>query len=202
MARQARRAGVRLIFLVQHLRDDMQKLLGAAGSVTLLMQLGNGDEASTAAEFVGRGYKFVLSQLTVQVGKTFTHGTSSTEGGSIGTARSRGYSFGSTSSHSMGGNGTTSSSVGSASSTTVGTTQTREQNWSDTVNQSEADSQNHGSTTARVYEFTVEPTSLQGLAPTAFVMVETGPTGRRVVMGDCNPGTVLLDRVAARARLS
>ncbi len=202
MARQARRAGVRLVFLVQHLRDDMQKLLGGAGSVTVLMQLGNGDEASTAAEFIGRGHKFVLSQLTVQVGKTLTHGSSSTEGGSSSTARTRGYSFGSTSSFSTGSNGNSSSSSGSSSSTNFSTTHTREQNWSDTVNQSEADSQNLGRTASRVYEFAVEPTALQGLAPTAFVMVETGPTGRRVVVGDCNPGTVLLSRVATRARIS
>jgi hypothetical protein len=56
-------------------------------------------------------------------------------------------------------------------------------------------------TAARVYEFEVEPTALQGLAPTAFVMVENGMSGRRVVVGDCNPGTVLLDRVADRPRL-
>ena len=50
-----------------------------------------------------------------------------------------------------------------------------------------------------MYEFQVEPTALQSLAPTAFVLVEAGPTGRRVVMGDCNPGIVLLDRVARDA---
>lgn len=200
MARQARRAGVRLIFLVQHLRDDMQKLLGAAGTVTLLMQLGNGDEAANAAEFIGRGHKFELSQLTLQVGRTLTHGTSSTEGGSVGTQRSRGYTYGGSSGYSSGPNGGSSNS-GSSWSTTNTTTQSREQNWSDTVSQSEADSQNRGVTAARVYEFEVEPTALQGLAPTAYVMVENGVSGRRVLTGDCNPGTVLLDRVADRPRI-
>jgi hypothetical protein len=199
MARQARRAGVRLIFLVQHLRDDMQKLLGAAGTVTLLMQLGNGDEAANAAEFIGRGYKFELSQLTLQVGRTLTHGTASTEGGSVGVQRSRGYTFGSSYGGSSGQGGGSSNWSGS-SSTTNTTTHSREQNWSETVSQSEADSQNRGVTAARVYEFEVEPTALQGLAPTAFVMVENGLSGRRVLTGDCNPGTVLLDRVAERPR--
>ncbi len=201
MARQARRAGVRLIFLIQHLRDDMQKMLGGAGSVSVLMQLGNGDEAATAAEFIGRGHKFVLSQLTVQVGRTLTHGSASTEGGSSSTSRTRGYSYGSTSSYSSSSGGNSGSSFGSTSSRNVSTTHTREQNWSETVNQSEANSENLGKTAARVYEFDVEPTALQGLAPTAFVMVETAPTGRRVVVGDCNPGTVLLSRVAARPRI-
>jgi len=201
MARQARRAGVRLIFLVQHLRDDMQKLLGAAGTVTLLMQLGNGDEAANAAEFIGRGHKFELSQLTLQVGRTLTHGTSSTEGGSVGVQRSRGYTYGGSSGYSSGGQGGGSSNSSSSWSTTNTTTHSREQNWSDTVSQSEADSQNRGVTAARVYEFEVEPTALQGLAPTAYVMVENGSSGRRVLTGDCNPGTVLLDRVADRPRV-
>ncbi len=199
MARQARRAGVRLIFLVQHLRDDMQKLLGAAGTVTLLMQIGNGDEAANAAEFVGRGYKFELSQLTLQVGRTLTHGTADTEGGSVGTQRSRGYTYGGSSGGSTGPGGSSSSSSSSWSTTNT-TTHSREQNWSHTDSQSEADSTNRGVTAARVYEFEVEPTALQGLAPTAFVMVENGMSGRRVVIGDCNPGTVLLDRVAAHPR--
>lgn len=200
MARQARRAGVRLIFLVQHLRDDMQKLLGAAGTVTLLMQLGNGDEAANAAEFIGRGHKFELSQLTLQVGRTLTHGTSSTEGGSVGTQRSRGYTYGGSSGGSTGPGGSSSNSSSSWSTTNT-TTHSREQNWSDTVSQSEADSTNRGVTAARVYEFNVEPTALQGLAPTAYVMVENGLSGRRVLTGDCNPGTVLLDRVADRPRI-
>ncbi len=202
MSRQARRSGVRLIFLIQHLRDDLRKLLGAGGTVSLLMQLGNGEEAAAAAEFIGRGHKFVLSQLTVQVGRTLTHGTSTTEGGSSSTSHSSGYTYGGNSSSSWSGDGGGSSSSGSSWSRTSSTANTRENNWSDTVNQSEANSQSEGRTAARVYEFDIEPTALQALAPTAFVMVETGPGGRRVVTGDCNPGIVLLDRVATNARVS
>lgn len=199
MARQARRAGVRLVFMVRHLRDDMQKLLGGSGSVSLLMRLGNGDEAATAAEFIGRGFKFVLSQLTEEMGKTFTHGTSVSEGGSVGSSRSRGYTYGGNSSSSFSGSGSGSSSSGSSWSTTSTTSSSREQNWSETANQSEAASRSEGQTMARVYEFQVEPTALQSLAPTAFVLVEAAVGGRRVVMGDCNPGIVLLDRVARDA---
>ncbi|SDL97052.1 hypothetical protein SAMN04488074_11531 [Lentzea albidocapillata subsp. violacea] len=201
MARQARRSGVRLIFLIQHLRDDLRKLLGAGGTATLLMQLGNGEEAAAAAEFIGRGHKFVMSQLTEQIGKTLTEGTSNTDGGSDSVTHSRGSSTGGSSSSSWSPNGGNSSS-GSSWSTTSGRAETRESNWSDTRSRSEARSETVGRTDARVYEFTVEPTTLQGLAPTAFVMVETGPTGRRVVLGDCNPGIVLLDRVALDARVS
>jgi hypothetical protein len=196
MARQARRAGIQLVFLVHHLRDDMQKLLGGSGSISLLMRMGNGDEAATAAEFVGRGFKFVLSQLTEEMGKTFTDGTSSTDGGSSSTSRTRGYSYGGNSSHSFGGDGKGSSSSGSSWNRNFSTSTSREQNWSDTKSQSEATSRSEGQTMARVYEFQIEPTALQSLAPTAFVLVEAAPGGRRVVMGDCNPGIALLDRVA------
>ncbi|WP_330274297.1 hypothetical protein OG205_00970 [Lentzea sp. NBC_00516] len=201
MARQARRSGVRLIFLIQHLRDDLRKLLGAGGTATLLMQLGNGEEAAAAAEFIGRGHKFVMSQLTEQIGKTLTHGSSTSEGGSEGVTTSRGSSSGGSSSSSYSNNGGSSSS-GSSWSSFSSRAESREANWSDTRSQSEARSETLGRTDARVYEFTVEPTTLQALAPTAFVMVETAPTGRRVVLGDCNPGIVLLDRVALDARAS
>ena len=45
--------------------------------------------------------------------------------------------------------------------------------------------------------------SRHGIAmpPTAFVLVEPGPKGRRVVLGDCNPGITLLDKVAADPRM-
>lgn len=201
MARQARRSGVRLIFLLQHLRDDLRKLLGAGGTVTLLMQLGNGEEAAVAAEFIGRGHKFVLSQLTEQVGQTLTQGSSSTEGGSASNTSSSSYTYGGNSSSSWSPNGGSSSS-GSSWSSTSGNASTREQNWAETVNQSEANSETKGRTAARVYEFEVEPTALQSLAASAFVMVETGPGGRRVAMGDCNPGIILLDRVAVEPRVS
>lgn len=200
MARQARRTGVLLVFLLQHLRDDLRKMLGSAGSVSLLMQLGNGEEAAAAAEFIGRGFKFELSQLTLQIGETLTRGTAATDGGSFGTSRSRGYSVGSTSSHGWSGD-QSSSSFGTTSSRTSSTTTTREQNWSNTVNESSADSHNKGWSASRVYEFTAEPTELQSLAPTAFILVESGPQGRRVVGVDCSPDTVLRDRVADRPRL-
>ncbi|MFI6095430.1 hypothetical protein ACIA8G_07760 [Lentzea sp. NPDC051213] len=202
MARQARRSGVRLIFLIQHLRDDLRKLLGAGGTVTLLMQLGNGEEAAAAAEFIGRGHKFVLSQLTEQIGKTFTEGSSRTDGGSDSSTTSRSTTSGGSASTSWSGDGHGSSSSGSSWSRTSGTATTRETNWANTRSESEAHSETLGRTEARVYEFAVEPTTLQAMAPTAFVMVETGPGGRRVVMGDCNPGIVLLDRVALHARQS
>ena len=68
MARNAYRARVRLVYLFEHLKRDAMDLLGGGDSVAVLMKMGNGDEARTAAEFVGHGFTFQVSQLSRQVG--------------------------------------------------------------------------------------------------------------------------------------
>jgi hypothetical protein len=42
----------------------------------------------------------------------------------------------------------------------------------------------------------VEPPQIQELPMTAFILVDSHNGHRRIIYGDCNPGTVLLDRVA------
>ncbi len=74
LTREADRAGVRLVLMVERLRGELHELLGGRDSATLLMRLGNAREATTAAEFIGRGHRFVLNQLTEQIGATFTEG--------------------------------------------------------------------------------------------------------------------------------
>jgi hypothetical protein len=50
---------------------------------------------------------------------------------------------------------------------------------------------------SRVYEFTVEPTTFQGLDPRSYVLVEPVPGGgRRIVAGTCDPAVLALDRVS------
>lgn len=76
----------------------------------------------------------------------------------------------------------------------------RTETWQHTVSMARSGSTGVGGTASRVYEFAVEPTRLQALPPTAFVLVEVGPAGRRVVLGDCNPGIALLPDVAREPR--
>jgi hypothetical protein len=213
LTRQCRRDGVRLVLLLERLRGEMEQLLGSSDSAAVLMRLGNAKDAASAAEFIGRGHKVVLSQVTAQVGKTFTTGTAASRGITDGTSESDSTST-STSrsvSHNVGRSGTgrhaqgltrsrglsvsTSKSVSKSRSVTT----SRSESWQNTVNESAADSTTDGTTHSRVYEFTVEPTTIQSLPPTAFVMIENPPSGRRVVVGDCNPGITLLDRVAPAA---
>lgn len=174
LARQARTAGVRLVLLLEHFRETAVHLAGGAGSATVFMRMGNGEEASAAAGFIGREHKFIVNQLTQQIGETIT----------LGRGDSYGEQFGESSTHTS----------GKAPSTSTGTSLSR--SWQQSVNSSQAISTTKGETSSRLYEFTVEPTQLQALPPTGLVLVETTPAGRRVAFGDCNPGISLMPRVS------
>jgi hypothetical protein len=191
MARQAKRVGVRLIFLLERLRGDSEQLLGSADSAALMMRLGNAKDAAAAAEFVGRGHHFALSQVTRQIGTTFTEGTAKTHGLTLtdGESSSLNASAGSGPS---GGHG----SVGMSRSESF----SRSETWQSTVNTSVASSSSDGTTVARSYDFMVEPTTIQTLPVTAFLLVEAGPHGRRVSLADCNPGITLLEKVSENPR--
>ncbi|CCH32720.1 hypothetical protein BN6_54610 [Saccharothrix espanaensis DSM 44229] len=195
LARQARRCGVRLVLMLEHLRDDVTRLLGGDDSATILMRLGNHEEAKVAAEFIGREHTFKISQITRQVGQSFTEGHSD----ATGTQSSASHNEGTHRSRPAPARwfdrkaGSESSSAGTATS--------RSDTWQHTVNYSLADSESTGTTESRVYEFTVEPTQLQDLPPTAFILVEHNGVGRRrIVLADCNPGITLLSRVVGGTR--
>ncbi|MFE9577412.1 hypothetical protein ACFYO1_13565 [Nocardia sp. NPDC006044] len=181
LARHARRAGVRLVLLIEHLRGDLTQLLGGSDSASILMRMGNAAQACAAADFVGRGHRFVLSQLSDQIGRSFTEGTSDTSGDSLTSTTTEGYS---------------------GVSVNVSDSVSRAATWSSTTSWSGSDSTSTGRTYARAYEYTIEPTTFQSLPVTAFILVESGSGVRRVVAGDCNPGIALLDRVAAEQVLS
>ncbi|GAB2672216.1 hypothetical protein [Nocardia goodfellowii] len=203
LARHADRNGVRVILLAPHLRDEMGQLLGSSGNPTVLMRLNNAEGAKAAAEFVGRGHKFVRSQLTRQDGSTFTHGwgtalntqTSTTD--SSGTSEGR---EGSTSySQASGSPATYGHSRGRSRGTNESTSWSRAHSFTDSVNDSIAESRSTGETDARVYEYLIEPTTVQGLEPTEFILVDSGRS-RRVAFGDCNPRFAFMARVARQPR--
>ncbi len=187
MARYAANAGIRLVNLFEHLGEGTERLIGAGDSATLIMQLGNAREAETAAEFVGRGHKFVFSQVTRQVGSSRTAGTSTSAGGSVSVSETEGSS---------GSRGKGGKSSGWSRSVSV----SQSEFWQNTESLSATDSRQDGAVLQRVYEFSVEPTQIQQLPPTAFVLIDSSLGDRRAALGDCNPGIVLLPRVASTAR--
>ncbi|OLF10214.1 hypothetical protein BLA60_17395 [Actinophytocola xinjiangensis] len=200
IARQARRVGVRLILLLEHLRGDVEHLMGTSDSATIVMRLGNAKEAAKASEFIGKDHKFVISQLTKQVGQTFTMGTSEGLGAQEGTSESRGTNTSTSRTQSENSGWHAGHGRSDAKGRSTSTTASRSRTWQSTGSRSAADSSSTGTTESRVYEFTIEPTEIQGLPATSYILVETGSGGRRVVAGDCNPGIVLLEQVATTPR--
>jgi hypothetical protein len=186
---QARRLGLRLVLLFEHLRGDLKDLVGGADSTTVFMRLGNFGEADAAAQQIGRGQKFVLSQLTQQIGNTLTTGASDSDGEQEGFSTSQTSGGGSSR---QGLRGSRQRNWSSSASTN------RSTSWQKTTSTSQAHAQTDGVTVGRVHEFIVEPTQIQDLPHTAFVMTASGGSSRRIVLGDCNPGISLLPRVAAQ----
>lgn len=173
----ARRAGVRLVLLIDQPQGELERATGTGGAVCV-MKMYNHKDATVAAEFIGRGHRFVISQVTRQVGRTFTDGG--------------GDSFAAS---------TTSGTESKLDSTGLrsggrGATDSRGHTWSGTRSWQSSDNIGTSSTSARVYEFVVEPHEIMGLPDTAFILVDNSGNGRRITMADGNPGICLLDRVS------
>ncbi|MER5773816.1 hypothetical protein ABT144_05910 [Streptomyces sp. NPDC002039] len=197
MARQARVAGVRLILLLEHLREATVQVAGGSGSATVFMRMGNGEEAKAAAQFIGQEHTFLVNQLTRQLGDTVTEGRGTSYTYQRGVSDTDGVNRGGSSGWSG-----LSHNSGRSWGTSKSTTTSLSRSWQDSTNTSTARSTTHGENLSRVYEFTVEPTQLQSLPTTGLVLVEAGQRGRRVVFADCNPGITFLPRRAPQPRAS
>ncbi|WP_163572225.1 hypothetical protein [Fodinicola feengrottensis] len=171
------------------------------GSVTMLMQLGNPEEARIAADFIGRDYQFSLSQITKQTGENLTHGSSQSWGDSQSRSltNSLSGSDGESSTWEADSGRLFSPDSKSRSTSTdmgVSDSQTFGSSWQDAINKSLTITQSEGTTVARGYEYLVEPVVIQRLDPTAFILVNAGQEARRWVDGDCDPTIVGRDGVS------
>ncbi|WP_329242919.1 hypothetical protein OG417_44975 [Actinoallomurus sp. NBC_01490] len=211
------RRGVPVTLLYRRLRETGQEMIG--GGAVAFMRLGNHQDATRAADFIGRDHKFVLSQITKNLGGSESHTDTDTQGiadtdttnwsTSIGTSTNHGTTRSSGATRSGGGPlglfGDRSTNTGTARSRGGGTSRTDthaegrslSRNWSSayayvlTTNWSDAD------TTQRVYEYAVEPVTLQHLPDHALLLIETRPEGgRNITPIECDPAIVTLDRVA------
>jgi hypothetical protein len=162
------RRDIRLVLLFRHLRDSSLQALG--GGAVGFMRLANHEEARQAAEFIGRQHRFVLSQLTRTLGGNDTHSVADT----VGQQTSRGGGWGPGGHH---------------SSWNV----TR--NWSQTVSRAEGTNWNDAAAAERVYEYAVEPRTLQDLPDYALLLVKGQGNGSVLQPVECNPEIVTLPRV-------
>lgn len=178
------RRGIRLVLLFRHLRETSLRLLGA-GPVAF-MRLGNHEEATRAADFIGRQHRFVISQLTRTLGGNQTHTQSTTEGTSVGQGRGTGRS--------TGGNLTDLILPGRVLTRSESRTWNTTRTWAVTAATAEGSHWSQATTTQRVYEYTVEPRVLQNLPDYAMLLVEPSHSGPVVQAVECNPDIITLPR--------
>lgn len=175
LAATAARAQVQLVLQFEHLREDTLPMLGTGHSATIFMRLGNGPEALKAAEHIGKQHTFVLNSITS------THGAS--------TSNQRGSSD----SEAYGENDGTGGGPGGRSWSRG---MSRTQTWSRSASTTSGTSTSDATTKQRSYDFSVEPTLLQDLERTAFLLVLDRTREGGVVAGDAFPGTILYPRVS------
>ncbi|MET1074113.1 MAG: hypothetical protein ABWY11_15810, partial [Umezawaea sp.] len=143
--RQALRSGMTLVLLSRRLDADSESLLGDSSDAMIIMRPGTAADAVRAADFIGREHRFVRDRLTDEVGRTITRGVAHTSG----EVELPVY---------VSWPGGAPGAVDRWSATTALTRST-----SDTISKSESDTCSHSETTSRVYEYAVEPKSLQEL---------------------------------------
>jgi hypothetical protein len=173
--------GVPLTLMFRHLRDDATSLLG--GGTAAFMRLGNHAEAEQAASYIGRRHTFVMSSFTATKGgsRTTTQGTSDSYGTGINasTARTSGWSANPA-------GGPFSASARSAGRTgTTGTSTSR--TWGASWSQADGTSWSGARASQRVYEYAVEPTTLQGLPDYALLVADRSGPDLRLRAVECDP---------------
>lgn len=211
------RRGIPLTFLFRRLRETSGEMIG--GGAVAFMRLGNHEDATRAADFIGRDYKFVLSQITKNVGGNESHTESDTEGEgdsdtislstSIGTStnwgttrssgvtRSGGGPFGFFPDRSTNTGDSRTRGGGTSETDTRGESRSVSRNWSSAYSYAIGTNWSDADTTQRVYEYAVEPVTLQHLPDHALLLIETRHEGgRKLTPVDCDPAIVTLDRVA------
>jgi hypothetical protein len=176
---------VPLTLLFRHLRDDAVTMIG--GGATAFMRLGNHHEAEQAASFIGRHHKFVLSGFTATNGgeHTTTSGTSQTWGNSQsrGFTSTRGWAEDHLLDRSASGSYTRSREHGRSYSYGAEQSEADGSSWSDAAS------------TARVYEYAVEPAVLQDLPDNALLLTAR-PTGTNLQPVECHPAIIALPHVS------
>lgn len=187
--------GAQLTVLHPHLRDSSVDAIG--GGTVGFLRLGNHREAAAAADFIGRENRFVLHSLTDTSGRTVSESVAETQGTSFSVGTTESVSRARVSSWNSGDIGGYSSGGSSSATRTNSTTVTRGSSESTTSTEGRTVSTSDGRTTQRVYEYTLEPTQLQGLEDFGVVLVERAANGTTAVRcGSCNPHVVRLERLS------
>jgi len=187
--------------------QQVRQRLGRGNAAVAFMRLGNAEDAKAASEQIGSEHRFVLSQLTETVGVSVTdttssaytsttgsvHSTAASWSASEGRSRSAGHgrSDGSLllpSRASFSRNVQTSDSHNISASESVSAGVNASTAWGLTTSKATGDSESLALALQRSREFLVEQHELQQLPASAMIITYAGPSGRRAVLADANPG--------------
>jgi hypothetical protein len=187
LASACERRGVPLTLLFRHLRDSGLSLLG--GGATAFMRLGNHVEADQAASYIGRQHRFVLSELTANIGGSQAHTVTQTEGHTVSDTIHVGWHTGWRASGDR--------SPGDPRDRGRPGGRTVSRTWSTALSWAEGSNWSNAATSQRVHEYAVEPAVLQHLPDHAVLLVTRGPAGPVLQSVECHPAIVTLPRVSA-----
>ncbi|MGE5289902.1 MAG: hypothetical protein ACM3ML_22490 [Micromonosporaceae bacterium] len=193
------RRNVLLTLLFRHVRDASADLLG--GGAAGFMRLGNPEEAARAAAFIGREHKFVLSQVTASVGGSETHtaevSESPDETDTINPGTGAGWLKGLGAAGLAGLGGAAGLALLRGAGGAAGGKRATGRTWSAAYARATETNWSEAQAAQRVYEYAVEPTTLQHLPDYAMLLVTSRRGGGHSVAAvECNPEIVTLPRVS------
>jgi hypothetical protein len=214
-AAEAARAGLLLGY--RSIPAAVAERLGRGDAAVAFMRLGNAADARAAAEQIGSGYRFVVSQLTDTVGAsvTDTGGASytSTAGfaDSVGVTTSATWTAGSSRGRSRSATFAPFSPAGSASrdasssaavsdSAAVTASISGSTSWGLTTSRAIGASSSLAGTLQRSRELLIEQHELQHLPATAVVICGRNARGRQVLLADANPAIMTLPTATLASR--
>lgn len=160
------RRQIRLLYLFQHLREQAFEVSGSRA--TIFLRLGQPEEADRAAGLIGRGHRFVLSQITKSQGGREASAGSEQDGLAAG---------------------------GSSAVLRLDSTRTWSRSWGSSESYATATNWHYAETSQRVHEYLVEPRTLMDLPEYGMLIVRSTPQGPRVLAADCDPDRVYLPRL-------
>ena len=184
-------AGLRLVLFFEHLRGEARDLVGRGAVETVVMRLGNHEDATAAASFIGKEHRFVVSSLSLAVGSQLggsdNHGFSFSESESTTDQRSQ-----SRTQQRLGPDSRTSGDSTSTSATrSISTSFSYSRSWSETTT--------YGETSTRSEEFVARAEDIQRLPATGFIYVAAAGGRQHVILGDCHPRIAAAPLVAPKA---
>lgn len=193
-------AGIGLVSMYGSTPAHVTERLGRGEAPVAFMRMDNAEDAKLAVEHVGREQRLVLGELTESLGTLVVDpsGESYTSTQVAAAAAGRGR----TTEVPWGGLEDSSWPHGKERDGTDGELLSRGATtntfWGRATAHVVGRKQSSAGAARRSREFVVEPSEMQRLPATAFVLTHKAPEGRRVVCGDANPAIVSLPQATRR----